>query len=254
MSAPHSFIERSRQAFAEIVRQQGLQAAAVTVRAHPLSTEEAIGQPGRRDFPLIKGKERLLEAVVGESRGNAFTDAPREFTGSLAELLALPLDDTRNRGLYIAALNATFRRAGLVGGTVHCRDDDPERCAREIAALVDTRFRWQRVGLIGFNPAIAEALARRVGPDRLRITDLDPENVGSERFGIPIWDGECRFRELIEWADAVLMTGSTFVNGTFDAIREAIERAGKPMVLYGVTAAAMAHLCGFERLCPCARG
>ena len=191
---------------------------------------------------------------IGQSRGNAFTDAPREFTGSVEELLALPLDDPRNRGLYIAALNAAFRSAGLVGGTVHCRDDDPERCAREIAAVVDLRLRWHRVGLIGFNPAIAEELARRFGPAWLRITDLDPDNVGSERFGVPIWEGEHRFRELIAWADGVLMTGSTFVNGTFDTLREATEQAHKPMILYGVTAAALAHLFGFDRLCPCARG
>jgi hypothetical protein len=253
MSVPDCYIEQSRQAFAELVRRCGLEAAAVTVRARPLSTEEAIGEPGRRDFPLVRGKERLLEAVVGVSRGNAFTDAPREFTGSVEELLAVPLDGARNRGLYIAALNAAFRSAGLVDGTVHCRDDDPERCAREIAATMETRLGWHRVGLIGFNPAIAEELARRLGPDRLRITDLDPDNIGTERFGIPIWDGERRFHELVAWADGVLMTGSTFVNGTFDALRDAIERAGKPMVLYGVTAAAMAHLFGFERLCPCAR-
>jgi hypothetical protein len=253
MAAPDCYIERSRQAFADLIRDRGLAAAAVTVRARPLSSEEAIGRPGRRDFPLLKGKERLLEAVIGEARGNAFTDAPREFTGSVDELLALPLDGTRNRGLYIAALNAAFRHAGLVEGTVHCRDDDPERCAREIAATVEARLCWHRVGLIGCNPAMADELARRLGPERLRITDLDPDRIGTERFGVPIWDGEQQFRELVEWADGVLMTGSTFVNGTFDVLREATEQAGKPMVLYGVTAAAMARLFGFERLCPCAR-
>jgi uncharacterized protein (DUF4213/DUF364 family) len=253
MPTPDCYIERSCQAFAELARDRGLSAAAVTVRARPLSSEEAIGRPGRRDFPLLKGKERLVEAAIGEARGNAFTDAPREFTGSVEELLALPLGNTRNRGLYVAALNAAFRHAGLVRGTIHCRDDDPERCARQIATTVEARLCWHRVGLIGFNPAIAEELARRLGPERLRITDLNPENIGTERFGIPIWDGETRFRELIEWADGVLVTGSTFVNGTFDALHDAIEQAGKPMVLYGVTAAAMACLFGFERLCPCAR-
>jgi uncharacterized protein (DUF4213/DUF364 family) len=254
MPSADCHIERSRQAFAELARERGLSAAAATVVARPLSSEEAIGRPGRRDYPLLKGKERLVEAAIGEARGNAFTDAPREFTGSVDELLALPLDDSRNRGLYVAALNAAFQYAGLVRGTVHCRDDAPERCARQIVTLLEVRFRWHRVGLIGFNPAIAQELARRLGAERLRVTDLNPENVGTERFGVPIWDGETRFAELIEWADGLLVTGSTFVNGTFDALHAAIERAGKPMVLYGVTAAAMAHLFGFERLCPCARG
>jgi hypothetical protein len=253
MTATDCYIERSRRAFAELARDRGLSAAAVTVRARVLSSEEAIGRPGRRDYPLLKGKERMLEAAIEEARGNAFTDAPREFTGSVDELLALPLEDSRNRGLYVAALNAAFRHAGLVRGTVHCRDDDPERCARVIATRVEARLCWSRVGLAGCNPAIADELARRLGPERLRITDLDPDRIGTERFGVPIWDGATRFGKLTEWADGVLVTGSTFVNGTFDALHDAIERAGKLMVLYGVTAAAMARLFGFERLCPYAR-
>ena len=254
MSEVGTWVERSSRSFQELIRQRGLAEAEVTVRARPLSTEEAIGRPGRRDFPLLKGKERLLEARIGESRGNAFTDAPREFTGSVEELLALPLDDTRNRGLYLAALNAAFRYADLVEGTTHCRDDEPEECAQQIATRIEDHLRWQRIGLIGFNPALGEELAIRFGPDRVRITDLDPDNIGRERFGVPIWDGEHQYEELFDWADGVLLTGTTFVNGTFDQLWEAAREAGTPVVVFGVTAAAMAHLFGFERLCPCAHG
>jgi uncharacterized protein (DUF4213/DUF364 family) len=249
-----SYIERSRRAFGTLVDEQGLTAASVTVRAHVLSSEEAIGKPGRRDFPLIIGKERLVEAVIEGARGHAFTDSPREFTGSVEELLELPLSDNRGRGLYLAALNAAFRYAGRVNGTVHCRDDDPERCADQIATNVEGQLRWERIGLVGFNPAIAEELASRFGPERLRITDLDPDNIGAERFGVPIWDGESRAEELIRWADGVLLTGTTFVNGTFDRLWSVMEATRTPAVIFGVTAAAMAHLFGFERLCPCARG
>lgn len=223
-----------------------------------MSPEEAIGTPGRRDFPLLKGKERLLEAVIetarGRARGHAFTDSPREFSGSLEEVLKLPLSNNRDRGLYLATLNAAFSHAGQVRGTVHCRDSDPERCAVQIADRVEKDLRWQRTGLIGFNPAIAEELARRLGPGHLRVTDLDPDNIGTDPFGVRIWNGESRSQELIRWADGVLMTGTTFGNGTFDPLWEAIEVAGKPAIIFGVTAAAMAHLFGFERLCPCARG
>jgi hypothetical protein len=249
-----TYIERSRQALRDLADEQGFAAAAVTVRARLLSPEEAIGEPGRRDFPLLKGKERLVEAVIEEARGHAFTDSPREFTGSVEELLALPLDNARDRGLYLAALNAAFRHAGRVDGTVHCRDDDPEKCAGKIARKAGDHLQWRRVGLVGFNPAIAEELARHFGSERVRITDLDPDNIGTERFGIPIWDGESRAEELIRWADGVLLTGTTFVNGTFDPLWNVMEATRTPAMIYGVTAAAMAHLFGFERLCPYARG
>jgi hypothetical protein len=254
MGQSDSFIERSRVGFQELIQDLGLFGASVSVQVRGLSPEEAIGRPGRRDFPLLKGKERLLEAVIGEARGHAFTDAPREFSGSVEDLLGVRLDETRNRGPYLASLNAAFRYAGRVAGTVHCRDGDPERCAREIAVEVDQRRGWERVGLVGFNPAMAEALARRVGPERLRITDLDMENIGTTRFGVPIRDGDVEEEALVGWADGVLLTGTTLVNGTFDSLWAAIQRRGIPGVLYGVTAAAMAHLFGFQRLCPCARG
>jgi uncharacterized protein (DUF4213/DUF364 family) len=141
-----------------------------------------------------------------------------------------------------------------VSGTVHCRDEDPERCAIQIAGKVEIHLHWKKIGLVGFNPAIAEELARRFGTARLRITDLDPDNIGTERFGVPIWDGESRAEELIRWADGVLLTGTTMVNGTFDPLWEEMEATRTPAILFGVTAAAMAHLFGFERLCPCARG
>jgi len=253
MSTIPSYLERSRRALEAVAREQGLLEEEVLVRARTLSPEEAIGRPGRRDFPLLKGKERLLEGVVGGSRGHAFTDAPTEFTGSLKDLLSLPLDSTRTRGPYVAVLNAVFRSAGLVSETVHCRDDDPESCAVEIGERVTRELRWPRVGLIGFNPALADELARRLGPQGLRITDLDPDNVGRERFGVPVWDGSTRYRDLIAWSYGVLVTGTTFVNGTFDSIWQAREQAGKPGVLFGVTAAGLARIFGFPRVCPRAR-
>ena len=46
----------------------------VKVKARTLSTEEAIGNPEADDFPLQKGKERLMQAQFGRGLGQAFTD------------------------------------------------------------------------------------------------------------------------------------------------------------------------------------
>ena len=40
----------------------------VTVKAKTLSTEEAIGNPEADDFPLQKGRERLMQANFGHGR------------------------------------------------------------------------------------------------------------------------------------------------------------------------------------------
>jgi len=251
MPARSTWLERTREPFAERIRRWELSSQDVTVRARPLSPEEAIGKPGRRDYPLLTGRERLIEARVGPSRGHAFSDAPREFTGSLPAVLELPLDNTRDRGVYVATLNAVLNRCSEVVRTVHCRDDEPEQCARVIAGTV--RGRWERIGLIGLNPAIADEMIRCFGPTCTQLTDLNPDNVGGERSGVPVWDGAKDYEKLIRRSDGVLVTGTTFVNGSFDAIWHVLERYGRPFILYGVTAAGIARLFGFEHLCPFAR-
>lgn len=53
----------------------------VTCRA--LSPEEAIGTTRRKDFPILTGKEVMLQAQVGDGRGQVFTSSPSMFDGTL---------------------------------------------------------------------------------------------------------------------------------------------------------------------------
>ena len=55
----------------------------------------------------------------------------------------------------------------------------PTLCAFSASSDIEEEEKAQSVGLIGFNPSIAESLVRRIGPDRVRITDLNSQN--SER-------------------------------------------------------------------------
>ena len=87
-NAGAGIIEASRARFFEIVKENGLLDSAVTVSTRPLTTEEAIGHPVRRDYPLIEGRERIIEARFSGARGHAFTDSPQDFQGTLKELEA----------------------------------------------------------------------------------------------------------------------------------------------------------------------
>jgi uncharacterized protein (DUF4213/DUF364 family) len=155
--------------------------------------------------------------------------------------------------VFVASLNAVLNHLGMVKGAVHCKDDEPERCAVEIADTIARRFGRGTVGLIGLNPAIAERLVERFGVAGVRITDLDRDNVGSRKFGVEIWDGNDRTEELIGVSDVVLLTGTTLVNGTFDHILELIATHDKRYVVYGMTAAGVCGLTGIDRICPCGR-
>jgi uncharacterized protein (DUF4213/DUF364 family) len=227
--------------------------AEVTVLGKPLTPEEAIGTPGRRDFPIILGKERVLEATVLGSRGQAFTDSAREYLGKLHDVIHLDLGTSEKRAIYVATLNAFLARVGKVDYTVHCKDDDPEECGREIARTLLDEHGEAHIGLIGLNPAIAEHLVDTFGPDRIFFSDLDRDNVDRKRFGVEVWDGFLQTEELIDSSDVVVFTGTTLVNGTFDGIFSRIRDQGKRYLIYGMTAAGVGRLLGFRRICPRAR-
>ncbi len=224
-----------------------------TILAKELSPEEAIGTPGRRDFPLIEGKERVIEATLLGARGQAYTDSPQEFTGPLSQVMDLPLDQTPKRAIFLAALNALGRKIGLVSGTVHCKDKEPEQCAPKIADYLYNLDQNMKIGLIGLNPAIAEALIDKFGPKQVIITDLQEKNINKKKWGAEIWNGRTATERLIQVSDTLVVTGTTMANGTFDSIYRTTQEYGKSIITYGITCAAVCNLLEIPRICPFGR-
>jgi uncharacterized protein (DUF4213/DUF364 family) len=232
-----------------IAASQNLGGEAVQVKIGTLSVKQAIGSPKRQDFPLLQGKEVMIEAQFLGSCGQAFTDKPSNFSGTLNDVLRLPLDTNDNRAIFVATLNAVAAHLEVVTGTRHCHDEEPEECAREIAKTIPAKYGRVRVGMIGLQPAILDNLARTLGKDNVRCTDLNPDNIGTTKYGVVIQDGRTETDKLIEWSDLALATSSTIINNTFDGIRERAMREGKRLIIFGVTGAGAAALAGLERLC-----
>jgi uncharacterized protein (DUF4213/DUF364 family) len=248
-----SVLENSKNQLAEIVTKNRLLEAPVSVLVKTLTPEEAIGVPGRRDFPIILGKERVVEADVIGARAHAFTDSPGEFVGDLKEVLNLPLTSNRERSIYVATLNATLKYLDLIENTIHCKDEDPEKCGKEIAFQLLKQWGKVKVGFIGLNPAIAENLIETFCIENVTITDLNKQNINSSKYGVRVWDGNEMTEELIKKSDVILITGTTFVNGTFDHIVHSIRNYKKDYLIYGVTGAGICKLMGFNRICPYSR-
>lgn len=223
----------------------------ITVR--PLSPEQAIGSIADDSFPVRKGKERVIEAEFRGFRGQAFTDRPVHWQGTLEELLALDLSKVPARAVFTAGLNAVLVSLGEAAGTVHCRDEDPKRCGPEVARVLEGRFGRIRVGLVGLQPAILEALAARFGADSVLCVDLNPDNIGQVRSGVTIWNGEQDLPRLATACDIGLATGSSIVNGTLDAILDTFARRNKPLIVFGNTISGVAALLRLDRLCPYGR-
>lgn len=240
------FYATLKERFEQTLSNHGVGNEAVTVTCRALTPEEAIGHTVRRDFPIITGKDVMIQARFRSSLGQAFTEAPLTFRGSLADVLALDLAaDPHARGLYIAVLNAVMCELGLCCGTVHCRTDGPELCAGDMLTYLQTRYPDRhRIALVGYQPALLETLAN--SKYQLRVLDLNPANVGQTRYGVTVEDGKQDYREVIlEYADLILCTGSTICNGS---IMDYLD-LDTEVVFFGTTISGAAPLLGLKRVC-----
>jgi uncharacterized protein (DUF4213/DUF364 family) len=229
-----------REALREQAVRHGFMEEEVSIRVRPMTPEEAIGRPDDTDYPIIKGRERILEASFETARGHAFSDELRNSTCSVEELVRRDPQTTQERAEFIAALNAIYRHLGLCDRTVHCKDNEPRDCAPGLVTRIDEGV---KVLLVGLQPRILEFLS---GRNPLRLVDLDPDNIGGTKFGVMI-DGPAGTPEGIAWCDVILATGSTIVNGTLPEFLD----TGKRVIFYGVTIAAAAEILRLERYCEC---
>jgi uncharacterized protein (DUF4213/DUF364 family) len=219
---------------------QGLLDQKVQVSARALSTEEAIGNPECNDFPLQKGKEKLMQAEFMGSLGQAFTDQFGNFEGSLDKILDMALINNYRRAVFVATLNAVLRHMGLIEGTIHCKDQDPSLCSTDLNRYIKNRYGLKKILQIGYQPRMVEALSSNF---KLWVIDLDPSNIGTKVNNTLIESPEAT-RMAIRWADIFLVTGTTLVNGTIGDFL-----GDKPVIFYGTTIAGAAYLMGWERFC-----
>ena len=243
MSMQEEFYSELMKRFRKIVEDNNLLEQEIIITGRPLTAEEAIGKPKRQDFPIIKGKEKLMQAEFKGAKGQAFTDMAGNFKGTLQQVLNMLLTNNFDRAVLIASMNAVCRYLGLIDRTVHCHDEQPEQCAAELVEQIKRDFGIPRVALIGYQPAMLEKLAAFFP---LRVVDLDPDNIGKIKSGVQV-EGYEATDEVLEWCDVIAATGSTVVNSTITAYCKQ-----KPVYFFGTTGAAACHLMGLQ--CFCALG
>ena len=192
----------------------------------------------------------MIQADFKYALGQAFTDAPRNFKGKVKEILELELTDNSARALFIAALNAVMRYVGAADKTIHCKDKEPELCAKEIARIiVDNYGANSNVGIVGFQPAIIDNFSKSLSGQNIKVTDLDKDNINNTKYGVLIWDGRKMAEELFKTCDVILATGSTIVNNTLSRLIFLSEKYQRPLYLYGTTIAGASKILSLERLC-----
>jgi hypothetical protein len=231
--------EKLRNALADLASKHNLLNKAVAINCSALSAEAAIGTPEHQDYPIITGKEKMIEARFADSRGQAFTDSYQNAEYSVKDLLELPLENNYQRAHFIAALNAIYKHFGLADGTVHCKGEELTLCPRHLRKTFPNE---RKIWLAGLQPRFLEVLSENY---EVRCTDMDAENIGKEKCGITISGPEAG-EENLAWADAVFVTGSTVANGSIVNFLNVKPR----VVFFGISIAAAAVILNLERYCP----
>lgn len=240
-----TFYEELLVKFKDIVEENNLLNEKVEVSGRVLKPEEAIGNPERQDFPILKGKEKLMQAQFKGEKGQAFTDMPGNFSGTIAEIIKRPLETNHDKATLVSTINAVCKYLDISEKTVHCKDDEPEECSKQLVDYVKENYGSPKIALIGYQPSMLEALSKDF---QIRIVDLAEENLGKEKFGVIVEDGRTNTPDVLEWCDIIIATGSTIANGT---ITNFITK--KPAIFFGTTIAGAAALMNLHRFCPCSK-
>jgi len=214
----------------------------IRVRCGALSVSEAIGEPKDTDYPIVKGKEIMIEAVFKGAKGQAFSDEFENADYLVDDLLTIELNSNRKRATFISALNAIYRHLDLCDKTVHCKNEEPKECASQLSKALGPA---NNILLVGHQPRFLEMLAKT---RNVRVMDMDQDHIGTTRSNVLIEPPEAT-PDAIKWCDLIFATGSTIVNGT---IADLLDQ-GKPTLFYGVTISAAAHILNLKKFCHCGR-
>ena len=235
------FYRRIKNEFTRLSERNNLGAETIQIRVRTLSPQEAIGNPEDKDYPLTKGRERMMEAEFKGCFGQAFTDMYGNFSGDMNDVLQMELNNNFRRAIFLASLNAVTRYLGIADKTVHCKDEAPPLCARELVSYIRENFGQPRIAMVGLQPRMVQALSKEFD---LRVVDMDEDNIGREKFGVTIGaPGETP--ENIAWCDLAFVTGSALTNDTLDDLM-----GSKQTLVFGVTIAGPAACLGLRRFCP----
>ena len=208
----------------------------VSVSAEPEKTLRPENDPPS----TVARPEYCVTAVLSgpkEGRGEAYTETPVPFEGTLKEALAIPPTEEGISAVTISAINAAMNALGLTPG------EFPEE-AQFQASYADAlcRFAMEKYGkehlvLVGYDGYIV----KRLMDEGLVFwtLDMNPDHIAQDRFDHVIVNGAKRNRESsFAWGNLFIVTGSSLCNGTIVHYLN----SGKELLFYGITCAGAATL------------
>ena len=167
--------QKLREKFKEIIKDHSLENSKIKITSKVLTKQEAIGNPEHDDYPLLKGKENLMESEFCGSKGAAYSDMCGNFEGTLEDVTNLKLNNNYERAIFISSINAVLKYLKLISKTEHCKDSGPVECANHLKNYIEDNYKNSNILLIGFQPRFVEILTKNFLTNTV---DLNPENIG----------------------------------------------------------------------------
>ena len=222
--------DQIRSAFEKLKGSEELMNEKVIIRADELPERQLMPE----DYVPFKGKraEYRLKAEFLGSAGEAYTEAPENFDGTLREALALKPTDRGMDARFLAALNAAMSHMGYCCGAWEDSLKAHEAYAEELYRYVTENYGKSRIVLVGYDGYIVKKFSES-GMDFWTL-DRDPDNISQKRFDQLVVNSARLNREsCFKWAKLMLVTSSALCNGT---ISQFIDK-GPEILLYGITGA-----------------
>lgn len=181
--------------------------------------------------------EYRVEASFRGSIGEAYTETPADFEGTLQEVLDIPPSDKGIDARTLAAINAVMNHLGLCAGTFPATFDERRLYTDALYAYVTENYGRSNIVLVGYDGYIVKKFSGKEVD--FWTMDRDPDNISQDRFKHVVVNSAKFNREAcFAWGKLFIVTGSTLTNGT---IVQYLDK-GKDLLFYGITIGGAATL------------
>lgn len=208
-----------------------------TVSVTKASEPERTLRPENEPFSGIARPEYCVTATLLGAKGEAYTENPEDFCGTLKQALEIPPTEKGISAVTIASLNAAMQYLNLSPGAFPEGEEARFQYADALCRYVLEHHGRENIVLVGYDGY----LVKRFMDEGLVFwtMDKDPDNITQDRFHHVVVNNAKRNRESsFVWGKYFIVTGSSLCNGT---ILQYLD-SGKELLFYGITCAGAATL------------
>ena len=194
-------------------------------------------RPENEPASSVARPEYCVTATLCGVKGEAYTEEPEDFCGTLKEALEIAPTEKGISAVTIASINAAMNFLGLAPGTFPEGEEARFCYADALCRYVTEHHGKNNIILVGYDGY----LVKRFMDEGLEFwtMDMDPANITQNRFHHVVVNNAKRNRESsFVWGKYFVVTGSSLCNGTILHYLN----SGKELLFYGISCAGVAKL------------